>query len=301
MSNKRVSNLPDNVLPENQFSDAATSIVDRQYQDVYDPLNSTNLDKRERKRMAKKLRRELRKEKKQKRKDNRFDQNNNNNHENNNSYRSNRNVAKLEPRTERQKEYMDYLNNPYVHMLFGIGPAGTGKTYIATKWAAIALQTGVFDKIIISRPAVSVGEKHGYLPGDIKEKMEPWLMPILDVFEEVFDKAKLESYFKFGKIEIAPLAYMRGRTFKNAIILLDEAQNCTPDQVKMFLTRIGENSKMVITGDMKQSDFKKDNGLSDFIKRFDAVEGIEIVEFDKSDIQRHHLIGHILKMYGDED
>jgi phosphate starvation-inducible protein PhoH and related proteins len=298
MSNKHVSNLPDNVLPENQFYDAASSIVHRQVTDDYDPLNDPYLDKRERKRMAKKLRRELRKEKKQKRNDSKFNSNNN---EHNNSYKSHRVVTKLEPRTERQKEYVDYLNNPYVHILFGIGPAGTGKTYIATKWAAMMLQTGVFDKIIISRPAVSVGEKHGYLPGDIKEKMEPWLLPILDVLEEVFDKAKLESYFKFGKIEIAPLAYMRGRTFKNAIILLDEAQNCTPDQVKMFLTRIGENSKMVITGDMKQSDFKKDNGLSDFINRFETVEGIEMVEFDKSDIQRHHLIGHILKMYGDED
>jgi phosphate starvation-inducible PhoH-like protein len=186
-------------------------------------------------------------------------------------------------------------------MLFGIGPAGTGKTYIATKWAAMQLQNGTFDKIVISRPAVSVGEKHGFLPGDLREKMEPWLMPILDVLGEVFDKTKLESYFKFGKIEIAPLAYMRGRTFKNAIILLDEAQNCTPDQIKMFLTRIGEGSKMIVTGDMKQSDFKKDNGLSDFINRFQAVEGIEIVEFDKSDIQRHHLISDILKMYGDED
>jgi phosphate starvation-inducible protein PhoH and related proteins len=297
MSKKLVCNLPDNVLPGNQFSDAASSIVERHLNDDYDPLNDPYLDDRERKRMAKKLRRQLRNEKKQKKKNKHFETQNNNN---NNNY-NRKPVPKLLPRSARQKEYIDYLNDPYVHILFGVGPAGTGKTYIATMWAAIALQNDIFDKIIITRPTVSVSEKIGYLPGTLEEKMEPWLMPIIDVLEEVLGKPKVETFIRLGKIEIAPLAFMRGRTFKNAIVLLDEAQNCTSDQFKMFLTRIGEGSKMVITGDMKQSDFQKNNGLSDFIKRFTATDGIELIEFDKSDIQRHHLIEHILKMYGDED
>lgn len=249
---------------------------------TYDPLDYE--DERHLKRQAKQQRRLLRKQKKSGHKE----------------FRENgRSDLSLNPRTENQRTFLKHLNDYGTHMLFGIGPAGTGKTYISTKWAAIALLNGQFDRIILCRPAVSVSEKLGFLPGDIGEKMAPWLLPITDVLSETIGKQRLESYMRMEKIEIAPLAFMRGRTFKNAVVMLDETQNCTSDQLKMFLTRIGEGSKLIITGDTRQSDFHERNGLTDFIGRFCATEGIEIVKFDNSDITRHHLIGDILKMYGE--
>ena len=276
------SNLPENVLPRNNGL-------------IYDPLDDEslylNISEKELRRKGRQMKRQMRKALK------------NGNGKGGDVHQSDKREKlnlSLKPRTERQKYYLNYLDDPNTHIVFGIGPAGSGKTYIAAKWAAISLLDGVFDKIVISRPAVSVSEKHGYLPGDLKEKMEPWLMPIFDVFTEVFGKSKLESFINLGKIEIAPLAFMRGRTFKNSAILLDEAQNCTSDQMKMFLTRIETGSKMVITGDTKQSDYRDKNGLLDFLTRFNDAEGIKMVRFDNTDIVRHHLIETILKMYGED-
>ena len=277
------SNLPENVLPRSNGL-------------IYDPLDDEslylNISEKELRRKGRQMKRQMRKALKGGKKGSEM-------HPGEYEHKEKLNHS-LKPRTERQKHYLAHLDDPNTHIVFGIGPAGSGKTYIAAKWAALSLLEGVFDKIVISRPAVSVSEKHGYLPGDLKEKMEPWLMPIFDVFTEVFGKSRLESFIRLGKIEIAPLAFMRGRTFKNSVILLDEAQNCTSDQMKMFLTRIETGSKMVITGDTKQSDYKDKNGLLDFLTRFSKSEGIEMVRFDNADIVRHHLIATILKMYGEE-
>jgi len=291
---KKHSNLPENVLPHNQSFDTTYNITENR--NTWDPLRieMDYMSPKEKKRREKLMERKSRKDKRRNKKEKFIP------HEKEMHHTVKTNCI-LTPRSERQKAYINMLEDPYMHIVFGVGPAGSGKTYIATKWAALALQNDIFDKIIITRPTVSVSEKIGFLPGTLEEKMEPWLMPIIDVLEEVFGKQKVESFIRLGKIEIAPLAFMRGRTFKQSIILLDEAQNCTTDQFKMFLTRIGEGSKMVVTGDMKQSDFKKDNGLSDFISRLKKVDGIDMIKFDNSDIQRHHLIGTILEMYGDTD
>jgi len=309
MTKKRISNLPENVLPQNQFFDSHSNVTNLHNSDLaWSPLHieTDYMSPKELKRQEKLMARHNRKDSKRNRNKNsskkeKFSSNNRYEEFRREEKSSPRINTELEPRSERQKEYLTMLNDPHTHMVFGVGPAGSGKTYIATKWAALALQDDIFDKIIITRPTVSVSEKIGFLPGTLEEKMEPWLMPILDVLEEVFGKTKVESFIRLGKIEIAPLAFMRGRTFKGAVILLDEAQNTTADQMKMFLTRIGEGSKMVVTGDMKQSDFHKNNGLSDFISRIQNIEGIDMIKFDNSDIQRHHLIGEILKMYGEED
>ena len=278
----RASNLPENVLPPK-------NITINEYTE-FDPLNSCDyFDEYPGKSFKKKMKKERRKQRRELRR-----------HKNDQGGETNyRTDLTLEPRTQNQKEYLHYLDDPNTHVVFGIGPAGTGKTYLATKWAGISLLEDRFDKIVITRPAVSVSEKLGFLPGGIREKMDPWLLPIIDVLIEVLGKTRFESFIKFGKIEIAPLAFMRGRTFKNAVVLLDEAQNSTPDQTKTFLTRIGEGSKMIITGDIYQSDYKDKNGLVDFMTRFVATDGIELVEFNKTDIVRHHLIGDILKMYGE--
>ena len=208
-----------------------------------------------------------------------------------------RNSLKIDPRTPTQREYLRLLNDMNTHILFGIGPAGSGKSFLAAKWAAISFLQGVYDKIVIVRPAVCAGENLGFLPGDLKEKMTPLLLPILDTLEQVFGKQRLDSLINLNKIEFAPLAYMRGRTFTNSVIILDEAQNIKPDQLLMVLTRLGEGSKIIVTGDVRQTDLKSKNGLVDFMERFTEIDGIEIVNFSNEDIVRHHLIGEILKIY----
>ena len=211
--------------------------------------------------------------------------------------------VQLIPRSLAQEEYVDCLFDPSRYVVFAMGPAGCGKTLLATLYAIHGVQTGEFDKVIITRPAVSVDEQHGFLPGGLTEKMAPWVQPILDVFKEHYTVQQVERMILDEKIEIAPLAYMRGRTFKNAIILADEMQNATPSQMKMVLTRIGENSRMVVTGDLKQHDrgFEQ-NGLKDFVERLrlGGSNSIAVCDFGASDVERHPVIEEILRLYGDE-
>ncbi len=210
----------------------------------------------------------------------------------------------LVPRNINQEKYIQELLDPHSTITFGIGPAGTGKTMLAVLAAIKYLKQNQINKIVITRPAVGVDdEKHGFLPGDLNAKMEPWTRPIFDVFQEYFTPKAIQQLLEENVIEISPLAYMRGRTFKDAYIIADEMQNATPNQMKMLLTRIGENSRMVVTGDIKQTD-KRDieNGLLDFEKlydRFDESEFVRFVRFMHKDIERHPAVSEVLKIYGD--
>lgn len=204
------------------------------------------------------------------------------------------------PRNISQEEYIFCIEDSTI--TFGIGPAGTGKTLIATLMAIQALKEGEAEKIIITRPAVSVDEQHGFLPGSLMEKMAPWTRPIFDVFEEYYSPKQIEGMVEEGIIEVCPLAYMRGRTFKQAWIIGDEFQNATPNQMKMVLTRIGDNSKMVITGDLEQHDRGyEQNGLKDFLERIQGSgkfsNEIGIVRFGQKDIERHPIIDEVLEIY----
>jgi len=206
------------------------------------------------------------------------------------------------PRTRNQEKLVLALQDEDQHIVVTAGPAGTGKTYLGVLAAVKAFREGEVDRIVLTRPAVEVaGEKHGFLPGDLNQKMDPWVRPITDILREYYRQQDIAAMIEEQKIEIAPLSFMRGRTFKNCFIIADEMQNATPDQVKMLLTRIGENSKIVITGDVEQTDKGVgSNGLADLCQRLQrgGVKGISLCEFDSRDIQRHHLITHILKMYG---
>ena len=184
-------------------------------------------------------------------------------------------------------------------ILFVIGPAGTGKTFIAVSHAVSMLTSGLVDKIVISRPAVEAGEKLGFLPGDLKEKIDPYLRPIYDSLDENLPKDKVMTLIENRKIEIAPIAYLRGRTLNNSYIILDEAQNTSPIQMKMFLTRLGENSKMVITGDITQIDlpFKNKSGLIDAINNLKKIKDISFVYLTEKDVVRHPLVQKIVKAY----
>lgn len=213
--------------------------------------------------------------------------------------------VQLLPRNLAQEDYVDALLDHEKHVVFAMGPAGCGKTLLATQYAIKGLQDGTFDKIVITRPAVSVDEQHGFLPGDLNQKMQPWVMPILDVFKEHFTPLQVERMIQNEEIEIAPLAYMRGRTFKNAIILADEMQNSLPSQMKMVLTRIGDNSKMIVNGDLNQHDrgfAGPKNGLKDFVDRLvqRGCDSIAVVEFEVGDVERHPVIVDILNIYGDD-
>ncbi len=211
--------------------------------------------------------------------------------------------VELIPRNVAQEEYIECLFDPSRHIVFAMGPAGCGKTLLASQYAIHGLQAGDFDKIIITRPAVSVDEQHGFLPGSLIEKMAPWVLPIMDVFKEHYTPAQVEKMLLDEVIEIAPLAYMRGRTFKRAIILFDEAQNATPNQMKMVLTRIGEESKLLVTGDLKQHDRGfEENGLKDFVERVTSKGShtIAVCEFEAADVERHPVLEEILGLYGDE-
>jgi len=200
-----------------------------------------------------------------------------------------------------QKKYVDAVRKHAV--VFGEGPAGTGKTYLAVALAVAAFKNKEADKIILTRPAVEAGEKLGFLPGDLQEKVNPYLRPLYDALQEMFGLETYQKMLEKGAIEIAPLAYMRGRTLSNAFIILDEAQNTTREQMKMFLTRLGENSKMVVNGDLTQTDLPPDkkSGLKHAIQVLKEVEGISYVKFTERDVVRHPLVQLIVKAYEKEE
>jgi len=206
------------------------------------------------------------------------------------------------PRNRHQETYMLKLLDDKKDVVFGIGPAGTGKTLLAVQVAVKLFKEGKVDKLVVTRPAVSVDEDLGFLPGTLEDKMAPWTRPIFDVLREYFNAKQIEGMIQEGIIEIAPLAYMRGRTFKDSFILADEMQNATQNQMKMLLTRLGEGSRMAVTGDLAQADRLKDNGLIDFVKLLEAsqAEHLDIVHFEQGDIERHEAVKEILQIYGDE-
>jgi len=206
------------------------------------------------------------------------------------------------PKNLNQEDYLIKLNDPSKMIIFAIGPAGTGKTMLAVQWAIDELKNGSVDKIIITRPAVSVDEEHGFLPGDLNEKMAPWTRPIMDVFAENYNAREITAMIEEGVIETSPLAYMRGRTFKNAVVIADEMQNATPSQMKMLLTRLGIGSKMVVTGDLQQADRPTNNGLLEFLslyKNFEDRVYVDMCHFTTSDIERHEAVREVLQIYGD--
>ena len=187
-------------------------------------------------------------------------------------------------------------------LLFAVGPAGSGKTYTAIALAVRALRNKEVKRIILTRPAVEAGEKLGFLPGDLKEKLDPYLQPLYDALNDMIPAAKLQKYIDEGTVQIAPLAYMRGRTLDNAFVILDEAQNTTLSQLKMFLTRMGRNAKFIVTGDITQIDLprRSDSGLVRAMELLRGIDGIGIVEFDQRDIIRHRLVKHIVKAFEKE-
>ena len=207
------------------------------------------------------------------------------------------------PRTRNQERLVLALQNESEHIVVTAGPAGTGKTYLAMLAAVKAFREGEVDRIVLTRPAVGVeDEKHGFLPGDLNQKMDPWVRPLTDILREYYRQPDIAAMIAEQTIEIAPLAFMRGRTFKNSYIIADEMQNATPAQCKMLMTRIGQGSKIVITGDVEQADRKShNNGLLDLVERLQegGVKGIAVCELDNRDIQRHKIIDRVLDLYAD--
>lgn len=203
----------------------------------------------------------------------------------------------LVPRNAAQRHYMDQIEHH--DMVFGIGPAGTGKTYIAVAMAVSALLTKQVNRIILARPAVEAGEKLGFLPGTLQEKVDPYMRPLYDALYDMLDPDKLESFLEKGIIEIAPLAFMRGRTLNDAFVILDEAQNTTSEQMKMFLTRLGFNSKAVVTGDITQIDLPtgKKSGLVEALEICGNIVGIGVEQFTDKDVVRHNLVQRIIRAY----
>lgn len=203
----------------------------------------------------------------------------------------------IAPRTPVQADYMHELARQDV--IFALGPAGTGKTYLAVAQAVAQLITGSVQRLILSRPAVEAGEKLGFLPGDMKEKVDPYLRPLYDALHDCLPAEQVERRIASGEIEIAPLAFMRGRTLADAFVILDEAQNTTIPQMKMFLTRFGQNSRMVVCGDPKQVDLPvpASSGLADAVERLEGVEGIAVVRFGVADVVRHPIVGRIVEAY----
>ena len=205
------------------------------------------------------------------------------------------------PRTENQQQYVNYLQDQNTKLVIGIGPAGTGKTLFACNAAVEELQKGNIQKIILTRPVVPVEEEElGFLPGSLINKMDPWTRPLFDVLLDFYNQKDIDSMLHGGVLEISPLAYMRGRTFKRSFIIADEMQNSTPNQMKMLMTRIGDHSKMVITGDLHQSDRGMQNGLSDFLEKMKQESNepqIKYVELDNEDIQRSPIVSRILDIY----
>ena len=207
----------------------------------------------------------------------------------------------IAPRSPAQAAYMDTLAR--ADMVFGIGPAGTGKTYLAVAQGVALRLAGRVDRIVLSRPAVEAGERLGFLPGDMKEKVDPYLRPLYDALHDMMAADQVAKRIERGEIEIAPLAFMRGRTLAHSYCILDEAQNTTPAQIKMFLTRMGEGSRMVITGDPTQVDLPphQPSGLVDALKVLEGVQGIAVTRFDERDVVRHPLVARIVSAYGRAD
>lgn len=211
-----------------------------------------------------------------------------------------------EPKSESQREYVRMLEDNNYKLIIANGAAGTGKTLLACQSAIQELNDGEKDKIIITRPIVPVEEDLGFLPGTINKKMDPWTRPIMDIFNDFHSKSNIKTMMKDNTIEISPLGFMRGRTFRNAFIIADEMQNCSPNQMLMLLTRLGENSKIVITGDLKQCD-KDWSGLKDLLEKLELYyelevdkmkeDGIGIIEFSNNDVQRSKLVSQVLKIY----
>ena len=211
--------------------------------------------------------------------------------------------VRITPKNFHQDDLLGYLEDDNVNIVFAVGPAGTGKTMISTLAGIKELKGNNIDKVVVTRPAVSVDEQHGFLPGTLQEKMAPWTRPIFDLVEEYYTPDQIEYMVNDNKIEIAPLAYMRGRTFKNSFIIADEMQNATDSQMKMLLTRIGEGSKLVITGDLAQHDRGyESNGLKLFIERLMkySSDRIKLVQFDTGDIERHPVVDEVLRMYNED-
>ena len=208
----------------------------------------------------------------------------------------------IAPRSVTQIEYMKALVRDDV--IFALGPAGTGKTYLAVAQAVAQLISGSVQRLILSRPAVEAGERLGFLPGDMKEKVDPYLRPLYDALYDCMPPEQVERRIASGEIEIAPIAFMRGRTLADAFVILDEAQNTTPAQMKMFLTRFGQNSRMVICGDPKQVDLPggtSASGLADAVQRLEGVDGIGVVRFSSADVVRHPIVGRIVEAYEGKD
>lgn len=203
----------------------------------------------------------------------------------------------IQPRSQTQAEYIRAMGQ--YEMVFGLGPAGTGKTFLAVAKAVSLMLEGKIDKIILTRPAVEAGENLGFLPGDLKDKIDPYLRPLYDALYDMLPNDMVDKKLELGEIEIAPLAFMRGRTLANAMVILDEAQNTTTMQMKMFLTRLGENSRMVINGDLSQTDLPRgvQSGLSDALDVLSGVKEIGVVRFNEKDVVRHGLVAKIVKAY----
>jgi len=205
------------------------------------------------------------------------------------------------PRNVHQEDYIELLTDHQKSIVFATGPAGTGKTMLAVQMGISKFESGEISKIVVTRPAVSVDEQHGFLPGDLKDKMAPWTRPIFDVLEEHWTPKQVERMIESKEIEIAPLAYMRGRTFKECWIVADEMQNATPEQMKMLLTRIGTGSKIIVTGDLAQHDRGfQNNGLKDFTTKLTENHStIGCVHFTKKDVERHPAVVDVLNIYGE--
>ncbi|MEO6816897.1 MAG: PhoH family protein [Edaphobacter sp.] len=203
----------------------------------------------------------------------------------------------VQPRSPNQRKYVEAIEQS--DMVFGLGPAGTGKTYLAVAMAASALMSKKVSRIILVRPAVEAGERLGFLPGSLQEKVDPYLRPLYDALYDLLDPIKVDKMLETNVIEVAPLAFMRGRTLNDAFIIMDEAQNTTMEQMKMFLTRMGNNSKAVITGDLTQTDLPnpKKSGLLEALNVLDGVEGIRFCHFEDVDVVRHHLVQRIVRAY----
>ena len=217
-----------------------------------------------------------------------------------NQYLRKKQQVSIVPRNLSQETYLEMLKNPKKFIVFAIGPAGTGKTMLAVQMAIKLFKEGVIGKIVVTRPAVSVDEEHGFLPGTLNKKMEPWTRPIFDVFEEYYNPKEIQEMLEDGVIEISPLAYMRGRTFKNAFVIADEMQNATPSQMKMLLTRLGDNSRMIVTGDLNQADRPRENGLLEFFELYGQggdYRMIAMARFETKDVERHPVVKEVLKIY----
>ena len=214
------------------------------------------------------------------------------------------------PKSTNQDKYVEYLNDDKIDMIIAVGPAGTGKTLFACLKAISQLKNGEIKKLVVTRPVVTVEEDIGFLPGNIVKKMDPWTRPMFDLFLEFFSKTELDNFVYNNIIEISPLAFMRGRTFKNSIIIADEMQNSSPNQMKMLTTRIGVNSKMIITGDLNQTDIPINNGLEDLIVKINRYNdktnnslnnSIKIVTFEKQDIERSEIVKNMINIYECDD